>query len=128
MKVYWSYTQFPELAGFSNRQKKIIWLNLWEWTKDLERKSWERFLPLLIVFSLIAGITIGAFWDSNPERGGFFGGMAGIIALSTVVYLVGINTRRRVLQRYLESDDFSLIPVNRDVRVLLDPFRQHDET
>lgn len=75
----------------------------------------------------VSGITLGAFCDSRPERGGFVGGLVGIIALAPVVYLVGINTRRRLLLRYLESEDFSLLPLNREVRAFLDPFRQHDD-
>ena len=129
MKLYWSYTQFPELAAYSNRQKKIIWLNLGQWSKDADQKSWAaRFFPALFLATFISGIAVGAFCDSNPQRGGLVGGLGVIVGLAPIVILVGINTRRRLLKHYLESEEFSLLPVNREVRILLDPFRPHDDT
>lgn len=128
MKWYWSYADFPELASYSPRHKKIIWLNLAQWTKEADAKSWHRFIPALIIVTFIAGISIGAFYDSSPERGGLVGGLVGTVAVLLLVYFVGINSRRRLSRRYLVSEDFSLLPVNREVRVLLDPFRPHDDT
>lgn len=82
MKWYWSYADFPELASYSPRHKKIIWLNLAQWTKEADAKSWHRFIPALIIVTFIAGISIGAFYDSSPERGGLVGWMAHQTALA----------------------------------------------
>ncbi len=110
MKIYWSYSQFPELSGYSAGQKKIIWLNLSRWAADSDAKSCARFIPAILIASLLLGITFGAFNFRNPELGGIVGAMSGVAIPMPFFYLIGINTRRPILKRYIESDDFSLIP------------------
>lgn len=130
MKYYWSYSKFPELARYNKRQQKVIWLNYaqWKWSKRYERRSWMRFLPIYIIFSFVTGIVLGAVYLPNPQWGGLIGGLAGLFILMPFMIYFGINTRRPLLRLYLKSRDFSLFPVNKQVRFFLDPFISHKVT
>jgi hypothetical protein len=81
-----------------------------------------RFLPIYIIFSFVTGIVLGAVYLPNPQWGGMIGGLAGIFVLMPFAIYFGINTRRPLLRLYLKSRDFSLFPVNKQVRFFLDPF------
>jgi hypothetical protein len=125
VKIYWSYTHLPELSGFSSRQKKIIWLNLHEWDKsNPKRKDWTRFYLAIIITSFLLGATAGAFSFHDPEVGGLWGGLIGLLAPAPAFYLFGINSRREGLQRYLQSDHFSLLQSNNEVWTQLGVDRQ----
>lgn len=86
-----------------------------------------RFLPAYIIVSFVTGIVFGAVYLPNPDWGGLIGGLFGIFALMPFVYYFGINTRRPLLRLYLKSRDFSLIPINKQARVFLDPFKKHED-
>ena len=98
------------------------------WSKWYDRRSWLRFGPAFIIGFFVAGIVLGAVFIPNIEWGGGIGGVVGILALAPFAILFGINTRRPLFRLYLKSKDFSLVPVNDQVRVLLSLFKSHGDT
>lgn len=99
MKIYWSYTTFPELRGFNPKQRKMIWENFIRWSVDSpQAKCFEVVIPLAIIISLVLGMVLGALCCRSPELGGFMGGLIGSIAPGPFIYLIGIISHRRGLK------------------------------
>jgi len=127
MPVYWSYQRLPELAQFTRRTRKIIWLNLSQERQKLPHtRSRSYLIGGSIIAAFVVGIMSGAFVARSPEIGGLVGGQAGIVVACLLVYLYGINSARGPLREYMASDSFSTLPINKTVRIFLDPLKRHD--
>ena len=82
-----------------------------------------RYTPAFLIAFFVAGIVLGSIFIPNIEWGGCIGGVIGIFVLVPFTFLFGINTRRPLFKLYLKSKDFNIVPVNDQVRDLLNLFK-----
>lgn len=127
MKVYLSYKQLPELAKFTPRQRKIIWLNFVEERINAGSSHHSsQLFGVAVVLGSLVGILMGALNSKSPEIGGLGGGMAGVALTLFALHLWLLHSLRRPLRDYIASDSFSLIPISKRTRIFLDPWKRHD--
>ena len=124
MKLYFSYMDLPELAPFLPRQRRIIWINfVLESEKSERNKRLENRLVASIIFGLLTGAIVGGMVGTNVERGCAIGAMIGIVFPLFILHFVHLHSVRPHLRAYIESSDFSALPINEKAKLFLDPLR-----
>jgi hypothetical protein len=109
VKFYWSYTRFPELAEYARGDKMIVWTLFSAWEGGKEAKLWDRFIPVIIVASGLVGAVVGAFCSTDPHRGTSWGFGIGLVLSFPFIYFsyaIWLNMRRKVLKRYMQTDEY----------------------
>jgi hypothetical protein len=122
VKLYWSYTQFPELSQYNRGEKTLIWSHFCSWQGGKESKSMGRFFPVIVVVSGILGAFIGALNSADLHRGSSWGfglGLVAAVPLAYLEYVFWLNTRRKALQRFLQSEDFKGVPTPEEMEEML---------
>ncbi len=123
MKLYFSYKQLPELAKFTQSEKRIIWINFLLHREVTEaKKQRPDKLGFLIIGGFLVGLVTGAILTNGDDNGTILSGMIGMATPMASWHFIHLYLARKPLKQYIESPVFSLIPNSVRARMLILPF------